>query len=111
MFFRADRVIAKTIGRQAPADLFQIDLPSPPQAESEDPMREPRVGMMAHDVSEFAGSLSFRVDYVLNGQPASREVYVSRSNETFVAFTFVDGVMTEFEDLGRMPGDASFQGR
>jgi hypothetical protein len=34
-----------------------------------------------------------------------------RSNETFVAFTFVDGVMTEFEDLGRMPDDASFQGR
>ena len=111
VFFRADRVIAKTVGRQAPADLFQVDLPSPPQAESEDPMREPRVGMTAHDVSDLAGSLSFRVDYVLNGQPASREVYESRSNETFDAFTFVDGVMTEFEDLGRMPGDASFQGR
>jgi hypothetical protein len=111
VFFRADRVIAKTIGRQAPADLFQVDLPSPPQAESEDPMREPRVGMTAHDVSDLAGSLSFRVDYVLNGQPASREVYESRSNATFVAFTFVDGVMTEFEDLGRMPDDPSFQGR
>jgi hypothetical protein len=111
VFFRADRVIAKTVGRQAPADLFQVDLPSAPQTEREDPMREPRVGMTAHDVSEFAGSLSFRVDYVLNGQPASREVYESRSNATFVAFTFVDGVMTEFEDLGRMPRDPSFQGR
>jgi hypothetical protein len=50
-------------------------------------------------------------NYVLNGQPASREVYESRSNKTFVAYTFVDGVMTEFEDLGRMPDDASFQGR
>jgi hypothetical protein len=74
-------------------------------------MREPRVGMTAHDVRELAGALSFRVDYVLNGQPASREVHESRSNETFVAYTFVDGVMTEFEDLGRMPDDASFQGR
>ena len=74
-------------------------------------MREPRVGMTPHDVSELAGSLGFRFDYVLNGQPASRQVYESRSNETFVAFTFVDGVMTEFEDLGRMLGDASFQGR
>ena len=111
VFFRADRVIAKAVGRDVPADLFQVDLPSPPQAESEDPMQEPRVGMTAHDARDLAGSLSFRVDYVVNGQPASREVYESRSNETFDAFTFVDGVMTEFEDLGRMPGDASFQGR
>ena len=111
VFFRADRVIAKAVGRDVPADLFEVDLPSPPRAESEDPMREPRVGMTARDVRELTGSLSFRVDYVLNGQSASREVYQSRSNETFVAFTFVDGVMTEFEDLGRMPDDASFQGR
>ena len=73
-------------------------------------MREPRVGMTAHDARDLAGSLSFRVDYVVNGQPASREVYESRSNETFVAFTFVDGVLTEFENIGRMPSDASFQG-
>ena len=111
VFFRADRVIAKAVGRDVPANLFQVDLPSPPQAESEDPMQEPRVGMTAHDVRDLTGSLSYRVDYVLNGQPASREVYESRSNETFVAFTFVDGVMTEFENLGWMPDDASFQGR
>jgi hypothetical protein len=111
VFVRADRVIAKTVGRDVPADLFQIDLPSPPQAESEDPMREPRVGMTAREVRELTGPLNFRVDYVLNGQSASREVYESRSNETFVAVTFVDGVMTEFEDLGWMPDDTSFQGR
>jgi cation diffusion facilitator CzcD-associated flavoprotein CzcO len=111
VFFRDDRVIAKAVGRHVPGDLFQVSLPSPPQAESEDPMREPRVGMTTHDVRELVGALSFRVDYVLNGQPASREVYESRSNETFVAYTFVDSVMTEFDDLGRMPGDASFQGR
>jgi hypothetical protein len=111
VFFRADRAIAKAVGRDVPADLFQVDLPSPPPAESEDPMREPRVGMTAHDVRDLTGSLSYRVDYVLNGQPASRQVYESRSNETFVAFTFVDGVMTEFEDLERMPDDPSFQGR
>jgi putative flavoprotein involved in K+ transport len=111
VFFRDDRVIAKAVGRQAPADLFQVNLPSPPQAKSEDPMREPRVGMTPHDVSELAGSLGFRFDYVLNGQPASREVYERRSNETLVAFTFVDGVMTEFEDLGVLPDDPSVQGR
>jgi hypothetical protein len=67
--------------------------------------------MTAQDVRDLVGALSFRVDYVFNGQPASREVYEGRGNETFAAFTFVDGVTTEFEDLGRMPGDASFQGR
>jgi hypothetical protein len=111
VFFRDDRVIAKAVGRLVPADLFQVGLPSPPQAESEDPMQEPRVGMTAHEVRDLVGALSFRVDYVLNGQSASREVYEGRGNGTFVAFTFVDGVMTEFEDLGRMPDDASFQGR
>jgi hypothetical protein len=86
VFFRAGRVIAKAVGRDVPADLFQVDLPSPPQ-ESEDPMREPRVGMTVRGVRELTGPLNFRVDYVLNGQSASREVYESRSNETFVAFT------------------------
>jgi hypothetical protein len=111
VFFRDDHVIAKTVGRGAPAALFQVALPSPPQAESEGPIREPRVGMTTHDVRELTGALKFRVDYVRNGQPASREVYESRSDETFVALTFVNGVMTEFENLGRMPNDASFQGR
>ena len=114
VFFRDDRVIAMTVGRDVPAALFQVALPSPPQGESEGPireLREPRVGMPAHDVREFNNAPRFRVDYVRNGQPASREVYESRSNETFVAFTFVDGVMTEFENLGWMPDDASFQGR
>jgi hypothetical protein len=107
VFFRDDRVIAKAVGRHVPADLFQVGLPSPPQAESEDPMQEPRVGMTAHEVRDLVGALSFRVDYVVNGQPA----YEGRGAETFVAFTFVDGVTTEFENLGRMPGDVSFQGR
>src|SRR5262249_47404482 len=102
---------ARTIGRDVPAALFQVALPLPPQGESEGPIREPRVGMTAHDVSELTGAPRFRVDYVRNGQPASREVRESPSNEAFVAFTFVDGVMTELENLGRMPDDASFQGR
>jgi hypothetical protein len=110
VFFRDDRVIAKAVGRDIPADLFQVALPSPP-AETEAPLRELRLGMTEHDVRDLAGALSFRVDYVLNGQRASREVYKSQGGETFVAFTFVDGVMTEFEDVGRALDDGSFQGR
>jgi hypothetical protein len=108
VFFRADRVIAKAAGRGVPLDLFRVDLPSPPLPESEGSTREPRVGMTARDVRELAGPAKFRVDYVRNGQPASREIYESRSNESFIAFNFVDGIMTEFATMGR--DDASFQG-
>ena len=111
VFFREDRVIAKSIGRAVPADLFRANLPTRPQAESEGPTRDPRVGATERDIRELCGTLRFRVDYVRNGEQASREVYECRSKETFLAFTFVDGVMTEFENLGRMPDDASFQGR
>jgi hypothetical protein len=110
VFFRADRVIATSAGRGIPANLFRIDLPSPPQAESDDPMLTPRLGMTAHEIEKSYGALSFRVDYVRNGQPSSREIYEVGSKRCFVAFTFVDGVMTEFETWGPMGDDASFQG-
>ena len=46
---------------------------------------------------------------VRNRQSASREVYKTRDEGAFVAFTFVDGVMTELDNLGRMQEDASFE--
>jgi hypothetical protein len=108
VFFRDDRVIAKAVGRDVPADLFRFNLPSRPQTASEGPPPEPRMGMMERDIRELYGAPRSRVDYVCNGEQASREVYESRSNETFVAFTFVDGVLAEFENIRRMPD--SFQG-
>lgn len=110
VFFRADRVIARTVGRDVPADLFRLDLPSLPQAEGEGQMQEARLGMTERAVRELYGTAKFHVDYVRNGQPSSRVVYQDRSNEAFVAFTFVDGILTEFEDLGPIAGDASLQG-
>jgi hypothetical protein len=111
MYFRADRVIARAVGRDVPADLLQVDLPSPPKAESEDPLPTARVGMTASDVKALYGAVRFRVDYVFNGQPASRVVFEPRGKGTFAGVTFVDGVVTGFEDLGRLPDDPSFQGR
>jgi hypothetical protein len=110
VFFRADRVIARTSGPDVPADLFRLELPSSPQAEGEGPMQEPRLGMTERDVRELYGPVKFRVDYVQNGQQASREIYQGGTDETSVAFTFIDGILTEFEDLGRTAADASFQG-
>ena len=111
VFFRDDRVIAKSPGRDVPADLFRVNLPTRLQTASEGRTPEPSVGMMERDIRELYGTPRFRVDYVRNGEQASREVYESRSNETFVAFTFVDGALTEFENIGRMPDDGSVQGR
>jgi hypothetical protein len=108
VFFRADRVIARSVGREIPASLFRVDLPSPPQAESEGPMPKPLLGLTAHDIEETYGAPRFRVEYVRNGQRASRVVYETQG--PFVAFTFVDGVMTEFETFGRTSEDASLQG-
>jgi hypothetical protein len=73
VFLRADRVITKSVGGEAPADLFRVNLPTPRQAESEGPMREPRVGMRERDIWELHGVPSFRVDYVRNGEQASRK--------------------------------------
>jgi hypothetical protein len=109
VFFRADRVIAKAIGREVPADLFVVDLPSRPETESERPMSTPHLGMTARDIEEIYGAAKFRVDYVFNGQQASRVVFETKG--TLTGFTFVDGVVTGFEDLGWLPDDASFQGR
>jgi hypothetical protein len=112
VYFRADRVIARAVGRDVPADLLQVDLPSPPKAESEGPLPAVRVGMTASEVEALNGAVRFRIDYVFNGQPASRVVFEPRGKGTFAVagVTFVDGVVTGFEVLGRLPDDPSFQG-
>jgi hypothetical protein len=111
VYFRADRVIARAIGRDVPADLLQVDLPSPPTAESEGPLPTARVGMTESDVQALYGAARFRIDYVFNGQRASRVVFEPLGKGTFTGVTFTDGVVTGFKDLGRLPDDPSFQGR
>ena len=69
------------------------------------------MGLTTTDIEELYGSPEYRVDYVFNGQPSSHAVYKVSETGTFTALTFVDGVVTELEDLGRMPDDPSFQGR
>jgi putative flavoprotein involved in K+ transport len=109
VFFRADRVVAKAIGREIPTDLFRVALPS--QSGGEGLSKTPHAGMMANDVEQLFGAERFRVNYVFNGQPASRVVFETRAKGTFAGVTFVDGVATELEDLGRLPDDATLQGR
>jgi putative flavoprotein involved in K+ transport len=111
VFLRDGRVVARAVGRDVPQDLFLVNLPSAPEPESEGPLPSPRVGMAASDIARLCGPVKFRVDYVVNGQGASRLVFEPRSKGTFIGITFVDSIATGLEDLGRLPDDPTFQGR
>ena len=111
VFFRADRVIARAVGREIPSGLFRVELPSPPDAKGEEALLAARVGMLENELKELYGAPLYRVDCVFNGQAASHVVYQTGRARMFAGFTVVDGVVTELEDLGRMPDDPTFQGR
>ena len=111
VFLRDGRVVARLVGRDVPQDLFRVDLPSQTGLESEGLVLSARVGMMASDIAKLCGPVKFRVDYVVDGQGASRVVFESRGKRTFVGVTFVDGIATELENLGRLPDDRAFQGQ
>ena len=108
VFFVADRVVAKSVGRSIPPEIFQVDLPSPPDLASGEPIKFPQVGMAASDVEALLGPEKFHVDYTFNGRSACRAIYATRARNSFTSVTFVDGVLTETEDLGRLP-DEVFQ--
>ena len=54
-------------------------------------MTTPHVGLRASNIEELYGAVKFGVDYVFNGQPASRVVLET----AYAGVTFVDGVVTE----------------
>jgi hypothetical protein len=62
VFLRADRVIAKARGRDVPANLFRVDLPSPPLVQSEGAMTTPHVGVRANGIEALYDAVKFRVD-------------------------------------------------
>ena len=111
LFFRSGRVIARAAGREVPSDLFRLELPSPPDAERETPISRARAGMTVTGIEELYGNPLYSVDYIFNGQRALHRVYRVREKGTFVGFTFVDGVLTDLEDLGTTLDDPTFQGR
>ena len=111
-FFVADRLIAKRVGQDIPVDIFQVNLPSSPDATGEDPVEESvRVGMKAGDVTALYGAARLKVAYRFNGQAAEHAIYETRPGGPFVSLTLVDGIVTEFSDIGRLPDDDVFAGR
>ena len=111
VFFVADRVVAKTLGRGIPPDVFHVNLPSSAESVSEDEIPFAQAGMTTGDVQALYGAVKLRVDYTFNGRPASHVIHETRDGHSFASFTFVDGIVTEFEDIGHLPEDEIFQGR
>ena len=102
VFLVADRVVAKAAGQDIPAGIFHVALPAPQPADKGS-TQGPQVGMSESEVAPLYGAIKFRVDYVFNGQPASRTIVETHAASSFASLIFVDGILTEFEDLGRLP--------
>jgi hypothetical protein len=112
LFFVENRLVAKRVGQSIPADIFRVFLPSPPDTMSEEPVETTvEVGMRASEVKAFYPTAKLDVSYRFKGQLAEHAIYRTRPGGPFVSFTFVDSVLTEFADIGRLPDDDSFQGR
>jgi hypothetical protein len=112
LFFVADRLIAKRVGQDIPADIFQVSLPSLPHSTGEDPVEGAvRVGMKASDVKALYGAPRLEVAYKFNGQAAEHSIYQTRPGGPFVSLTLIDGIVTEFADVGPLPDDDIFAGR
>jgi len=112
LFFVADRLVAKRVGQDIPIDIFRVNLPSPPGAAGDDPVEGfVQLGMNASDVKTLYGAARLEVAYKFNGQAAQHAIYQTQSEGSFVSLTFVDDVVTEFSDIGRLPDDDIFAGR
>jgi len=105
LFFADDRVVAKAAGRRVPQNIFEVRLPARSGPANTTALAGPSIGMTIDDVRKFFGGVKLRVDYVLNGQSASRMIIETRAKGSLVAFTFVDNRLIAFEDLGALPDE------
>jgi hypothetical protein len=96
--------VAKAVGRRVPQNIFEVRLPASWPANTT-ALAGPSIGMTIDDVRKLFGGVKLRVDYVLNGQSASRMIIETRAKGSFVAFTFVDDRLIAFEDLGSLPDE------
>jgi hypothetical protein len=67
--------------------------------------------MKASDVKALYGAPRLEVAYKFNGQAAEHSIYQTRPGGPFVSLTLIDGIVTEFADVGPLPDDDIFAGR
>jgi hypothetical protein len=108
VFFVADRAVAKTKGLEIPPGIFQLRLPLLPDQNSAQAFRFAQLGMPVTHIAPLYGGEKLHVDYTLNGHSAAHVIYAARGSHELTSATFVEGVLTEIEDLGTLP-DSVFQ--
>jgi hypothetical protein len=108
IFFVGSRVIARGTGRNIPPRIFQVDLPLPPDLEGAKRIQFAHLGMKESDVRALYGAGKLRVDYLFNGTSASHNIVGARAGNSYAKLTFVEGTLTEIEDLGTL-SNAIFQ--
>ena len=113
VFLINDRVAKKKAGRGLPADIFSFALPlTPNEVEREtgaegakSALGRVRIGIELRDVEVLFGAAFMSVPYSFKGRPAEYRIYETGQGGPVGCFTFVDGVLVEFADWGRVPPD------
>jgi hypothetical protein len=105
-------VVKKKVGRDLPPDIFSFSLPlalndSDRQIgeDARSAKEKIRVGMGTRDVEAMFGAPRMSVPYSFKGQPAEYRIHETEPGGSFACFTFVDDVLVEFVDGGRVPLD------
>ena len=113
-----ERVVTKHAGRALPPDILSLSLPLPPSGadraagsrSDRSGCGQTRTGMSVRDVQAMFGEPKMRVPYSVKGRPAEYRIYQTASNGSFACFTFIDNVLVEFADGGRLPLDQILSG-
>jgi hypothetical protein len=110
VFLIGKRVAKKQVGRELPPDIFSVSLPLAPngsdrEIDAQGGKDKIKIGIGVRDVEAMFGAPRMSVPYSFKGRPAEYRIHETEPAGSFACFTFVDGVLVEFVDGGRVPLD------
>jgi len=109
-----DRVVTKKVGRALPQDIFVFSLPlatgGPEQGIERPKSTRMHLGMSTGDAQALFGAPKHSVPFTFKGQPAEYRVYETDRNGSFACFDFIDEVLVDFSDGGKIPLDQILSG-
>jgi hypothetical protein len=115
VFLIGERVAKKQIGRELPQDVFGVSLPLATngpdrETDAQGAKHKANIGIGVRDVEAMFGAPRMSVPYSFKGRPAEYRIHETEPGGSFACFTFVDGVLVEFVDGGRLPLDLILNG-
>jgi hypothetical protein len=115
VFLIGERVAKKQVGRELPQDVLSVSLPLAPdgpdrETDAQGAKHKVNIGIGVRDVEAMFGAPRMSVPYSFKGQPAEYRIHETEPVGSFACFTFVDGVLVEFLDGGRVPLDLILNG-